>query len=143
MDLLQQIQRFGASRAGQSINVGTQSSGITTISGTALVNAGLGYLFCRVYSENGRMNLVNYQNMPDAFSGRPIAATLLASLNLSGAYFAGVDSVYSLRILGSVQPPRSGNFLIRLTTSDGARLYLDGANLGFSTILLIGLKNFT
>ena len=129
MDLLQQIQRFGASRAGQSINVGTQSSGITTISGTALVNAGLGYLFCRAYSENGRMNLVNYQNMPDAFSGRPIAATLLASLNLSDAYFAGIDSVYSLRIVGSVQPPRSGNFLIRLTTSDGARLYLNEAKV--------------
>ena len=129
MDLLQQIQRFGASRAGQSINVGTQSSGITTISGTALVNAGLGYLFCRAYSENGRMNLVNYQNMPDAFSGRPIAATLLASLNLSDAYFAGVDSVYSLRIVGSVQPPRSGNFLIRLTTSDGARLYFNEAKV--------------
>lgn len=127
MNLLQQIQKLGASRAGQSISAGTQTSGVTSITGTALQNSGTGYLFCRAYSEAGRSSSISSSIIPDAFTGKPIAAALLTSIDLSAMYFAGVNSNYSVRISGSIQPPQSGNYVMRLTTSDGARLYLDGS----------------
>lgn len=129
MDLLQQIQKLGATRAGQSISVGTLTAGVTSIAGSALQNAGTGYLFCRVYNEIGRVNTINSTILPDAFTGKPIAATLLSSMDLSNSYFAGVNTNYSLRIVGSLQPPSTGKYIIRMTTSDGARLFLDGYKL--------------
>ena len=132
MDLLQQIQRLGASRAGQSISVGTVSSGVTSIAGSALQNAGTGYLFCRAYNETGRINTVSSTSLPDSFTGKPIGATLLSSIDLTNRYFAGANANYSIRIVGSVQPPSTGKYIIRLTTSDGARLYLDGYKLADS-----------
>ena len=129
MDLLQQIQRLGASRAGQSISVGTVSSGVTSIAGSALQNAGTGYLFCRAYNETGRINTISSTSLPDSFTGKPIGATLLTSIDLTNRYFAGANANYSIRIVGSVQPPSTGKYIIRLTTSDGARLYLDGYKL--------------
>jgi hypothetical protein len=128
MDLLQQVQRLGVSLAGQALTPCTQSAGVVAISGSALQNAGQGFLFLRAYNEDGRLANLGH-GLSDAFTGKPSVAWLLPAVNLASATFTREGANRSTRITGFIKPPGSGVYSFRLTGCDGGRLFIDGSKV--------------